>query len=569
MAKPSTTNQQKKLRKFIKRRHPEYERMLPHWEFLCATYEGGREWFRPNLFRYIKEGDQEYCDRLGRAYRFNHSREVVDLVNKYIFKMAIDRSEDAPDSVKKFWKQATLNGMSMRDFMQEVSRKTSIFGRIWVVIDNDAPSDTLTKADEKDVNTYAYIVDPTSMLDMSYDDREQLVWALVHEQERDDSDPLNSSGEIIDRFRLWEREQYTIFKIVPKNGKKPAIRISADAGGQAVKDLADRARAGELGELGTVTVEEYEDYNIIAEPPQAHGFGEVPIIPCDHLINRALYWSPSLISDIAYLDRAVANYLSNLDAIIQDQTYSQLVIPAQGIIPGEDAHDKLIEMGTKRVFTYNGEGGGAPSFISPDVKQAELILSVIAKIINEIYHTAGLAGERTKDDNSQGVDNSSGVAKAYDFERVNSMLAAKSDSLELIEHRIATFVAKWNGETLPVPEDVNGDPLRIVSYPDNFDVRSLYDEFEIAARLSLIEAPDTVRRHQMTMMVNKLFPQLKKDLLDKIKKEIEDWPPEPVVPDPVTGKQSFNQDGKLSQSKNETVMSDAANNSLANKLVNS
>ena len=49
--------------------------------------------------------------------------------------------------------------------------------------------------------------------------------------------------------------------------------------------------------------------------------------------SESPYFSPSLIDDIAYLDRAVANYLSNLDAIIQDQTFSQLAIPVQSLLP--------------------------------------------------------------------------------------------------------------------------------------------------------------------------------------------------------------------------------------------
>ncbi len=99
--------EQRKLKKFLERRHPEYAEMLPHWEFLEDCYEGGREWFEKNIFRYIKEGESEYSDRLQRAYRFNHTREVVDLVNKYLFKMEISRSQDAPESVKRFWKEAT------------------------------------------------------------------------------------------------------------------------------------------------------------------------------------------------------------------------------------------------------------------------------------------------------------------------------------------------------------------------------------------------------------------------------------------------------------------------------
>ncbi|MCV5137544.1 hypothetical protein OFB61_23255, partial [Escherichia coli] len=122
--------------------------------------------------------------------------------------------------------------------------------------------------------------------------------------------------------------------------------------------------------------------------------------------SESPYFSPSLIDDIAYLDRAVANYLSNLDAIIQDQTFSQLAIPVQSLLPGDENHTKVLEMGTKRVFTYDSEGGNQPFYLSPDPKQAQMIITTIKTVINEIYHSVGVAGERTKQDNAQGIDNS-------------------------------------------------------------------------------------------------------------------------------------------------------------------
>jgi hypothetical protein len=89
---------------------------------------------------------------------------------------------------------------------------------------------------------------------------------------------------------------------------------------------------------------------------------------------------------------------------------------------------------------------------------------VINKIINEIYHTVGLAGERTKQDNAMGIDNSSGVAKAYDFERVNAALG---------EGRCTAG-----------------------------------------------------GREQMKTMIDKLFPQLAKDIKAKMLAELKDWPPD-------------------------------------------
>lgn len=479
------TDEQKRLKALISRRHPEYEDNVKHWDFLEDTYEGGREWFNENIFRYIKEGDKEFADRVNRAYRFNHSREVVDLINKYLFKQSISRNEeDAPNSVKAFWKNAAKNGMSIKDLMRQVSKKTSMVGRVGVVIDNTASSSgVLSKADEKaaGVRTYAYIVGPEQLLDYSFDERGSLNWVLIRECVRDDADPMTSSGEEIDRYRLWTKTDWKLYEERKQGRRKVVVLI-------------------DQGE---------------------HNLGEPPVVLADNTIADEEYCATALIDDIAYLDRAVANYLSNLDAIIQDQTFSQLAMPAQNMLPGEDNYTKMVEMGTNRIFLYDGEGGAKPFYLSPDPRQAELILAAINKIIGEIYHTVGLAGERTKQDNAVGIDNSSGVAKAYDFERVNALLSAKADSLEVVENKVARIVAKWNGEE--IAEDVT-----LISYPDNFDTRGLYDEFDISARLMLVEAPKSARREQMRSLLDKLFPQLAKDIRTKMESELKDWPIDPI-----------------------------------------
>lgn len=485
LANTPQTDEQKRLKALIARRHPEYEENSEHWKFLEDTYEGGRDWFEDNVFRYIKEGDQEFGDRVKRAYRFNHSREVVDLINKYLFKQAIMRNEaDAPSSVVAFWKKATKSGLTIKDQARQISKKTSMVGRVGVVVDNTAPdAPVVSKADEKKagVRTYSYIVGPDQLLDYSFDEGGALNWVLIRECARDDADPYTSSGEERDRYRLWTKTDWKLYEEQTQGRRKVVVLV---------------------------------DENV-------HNLGVVPVILADNIIGDENYEAQALIDDIAYLDRAVANYLSNLDAIIQDQTFSQLAMPAQNVLPGEDNYTKLLEMGTKRIFLYDGEGGAQPFYLSPDVKQAELIVTVVNKIIGEIYHTVGLAGERTKQDNAVGIDNSSGVAKAYDFERVNALLAAKADSLEVIENKVAYLVALWNGEEAQIKED-------LVTYPDNFDTRGLYDEFDIAARLMLIEAPDSIRREQMTMVLDKLFPQLASDLRKKMEAELKDWPIDPV-----------------------------------------
>jgi hypothetical protein len=476
-------DRQKQLKHLIARRHPLYAAMSTHWEFLAQTYEGGREWFSDkNIFRYIKEGQQEFNERLQRCYRFNHTREVVDLLNKYLFKQNITRSTDAPLSVQEFWKRSTKNGLGIRDFVRQCGRKASIMGRIGVVVDNNAAgAKIVSKADEKKANvrTYAYILTPSQLLDYSWDEDGNLAWVLVREIARDDADPMTSSGNEKPQFRLWTKTDWKLYEERGTNRRVEVVEIGS-------------------GE---------------------HSLGEVPVILHDHIITDEEYTSPALIDDIAYLDRAVANYLSNLDAIIQDQTYSQLTMPAQNVMPGDDNYNTMLKMGTNRVFLYDGEGTHKPEYIAPDPKQAQMILAMVNKIIGEIYHTVGMAGERTKQDNAMGIDNSSGVAKAYDFERVNALLQAKADSLEVLENKIARLVGKWNGET--VTEDY-------VSYPDNFDTRGLYDEFDIAGRLMLVDAPKLVRQKQMELVIDKLFPQLAKDIREAMIADLENWPVDPV-----------------------------------------
>lgn len=495
----SLPTEQKELLALVDRRHPSYAERSGHWRFCRATYDGGRDWFPDNIFRYHKEGDTEFKDRIARAYRFNHTREVVRLVTKYIFKSGVIRNTDeAPKEIKRFWKKATLKGAAIDQLMRRVSDLSSIYGRVWVVIDSAVPETVVSRADElkSDASLYAYTVTPEDMLDLSWDDAGKLIWALWRMTHRDAADPVNSSGEVVPRYALWTRDGYAILE---ERTKKV---------GRQVKREIVVIRQGD------------------------NPIGVVPCFPVDEQESDDPYDVGGLIGDIAYLDRAVANYLSNLDAIIQDQTFSQLVMPAQGLAPGEDDHKKALEAGTKRIFTFDGEAG-RPEFISPDASQAGVILAWVNKIIAEIYHSIGMAGERTKQDNAVGIDNSSGVAKAYDFERVNSLLATKADSLERAEDEALKLAALWLGIELPKDEGDQGDEHKdLVKYPDSFDVRSLYDEFEIAENLSLLEAPDEVRREQMRALVAKLFPRHPAAKLDAMAKAIDAWPPEPPVVEP-------------------------------------
>lgn len=478
------------LAAFYGRRHPEYDNNVEHWRFFRSCYDGGRAWFEKNIHRYHKEGPTEFAERKERAYRFNHTREVVDLVQKYLFKGKVARNTDeAPEEVKAFWKNATLSGLDIGQLIRTSSTANSQTGRVAIVIDNNMPAvsegKVLSKAEVKNLKArvYGYVVQTEDILDYAWDEEGDggLLWIKLAERVRLDRDPINDTGDVVQQVRLWTRDQWVLY------------RVRLEGKGKSQKEV----------------VEEVER--------RTHGLGVVPVILHDHMIGDFPYHVPGLIEDIAFLDRAVANYLSNLDAIIQDQTFSQLAIPSQALPPGEDPMEKALNVGTKRIFVYDAGSGSTakPEFLSPDPKQAGVILDQINKIINEIYHTIGLAGERTKEDNSVGIDNSSGVAKAYDFERVNSLLLSKATSCERVENKIVELVMLWHGK--PAPEE------KLVTYPTTFDVMRLADDLIVAETLAKIEAPIVLRREHMKTVADGLFPQVKEDLRTKVDKDIDGW----------------------------------------------
>jgi hypothetical protein len=490
MTEMTIPTDQKSLKGLVDRRHPQYADKAEHWDFLYDTYQGTRAWFDANIFQFNREGAETYAGRIERAYRFNHTREVVDLVNKYLFKQAPLRKTDVSPELKQFRACATMSGLDLAEFERQVGRAASTFGRCYVVVDSNIPQGAISVAEAKRMGgqLYAYIVQPKNFLDCGYDNLGQYSWVLLQENRRDDNDPFTSSGEIEPHYRLWTRNQWALFNLNSK-GKV------------------------QLVEVGT------------------HDLGVVPVLKCDHIESDEKYAVPALIEDIAYLDRAVANYLSNLDQIINDQTFSQLTMPAQGILNGattdndpdnpdiEATRKKIVKLGTSQILLYDGEHGGKPEYISPDPRQANLIVTVVGKIINEIYHTVGLAGERTKADNSQGIDNSSGVAKAFDFERVNALLSAKANAMQAFSNRLETLVRIYAGEDLTLAD--RGEPT--VIYSMNFDVRNLIEDLTIANELALMSAPIEVRRVQMNAIVEKLWPLMPDADKKKLVKAIDEW----------------------------------------------
>ena len=75
------------------------------------------------------------------------------------------------------------------------------------------------------------------------------------------------------------------------------------------------------------------------------------------------------------------------------------------------------------------------------------------------------------------------------------------------------LVTAWMGDKLPEDDE-------LVAYPESFDIRGLTDEFSVAQNLQLLQAPDSVRRYQMEILIDKIFPNLPKEKMKEIEKDL-------------------------------------------------
>ena len=454
------------MAEILTRTHPLYAKYVNLWNFYSESYVGGEDYFSKHLIKYYKEGDSSYENRLKRAYRENYCKSVIDIINSYLFKETPTRHL-GDERLEKFFQNIDGHGKDITQFMKSASIVSSIFGRVYIVTDKTKlPQEQLTgtRADDLKTTCYSYLVSPSSVRDVAFDEFGRIKWIIIDEQVRDDDDPFESSGDLKTQTRLWTKDGWYLYD-----------------------------------EKGAVKEQGKYDF----------GFPPVTYIDTGEKIDS--YNGTSVISDIAYMDKAIFNSLSRLDHIISDQTFSQLIFPIEGLIIEEILRDselkeKFMKLAIGNILFYSAQTEAKPEYISPDASQAKVILEVIKHQIRQIYASIGLQPPDTESTNY-----TSGVSKQYDFDKLNKLLAGKADNIEMAERQIVQSFNKWMG--------TNFDAT--INYPDDFDIRSLADEIILGQELMLLDISETFNKVVQKNITKKALPREGKDTIDKILKEIE------------------------------------------------
>lgn len=481
--KPQTPEvmESNRLKRIVARRHPDYVGNLAEWTFLRQSIEGGPDYVNNNLYKHPKENSEIYAARIKRASdnNFNICQLVMDNYEGFIFQIPPEAAAELPPAIVDFMNKADLEGKPLICLAQEVMHWMATYGVVTVCIDKpsaDMDPNELTAAQEADANLdpYAYVIHPTHLLDAKLD-KGEFCWALIQEDVRDDEDPWTSTGAIVTRWRLWERDQWTLISCA-------------------------RSKDGT------------EVYSAISGP---NDLGRVPLVQFCFTETKGLA-AKGLLRDIAHIARAVFNKTSLLDEIHYAVTFPQLAIPYTGEIFNEQGltpeGNTILTMGLHDVLPFPREAG-PPVYVSPEAGPSTQLETSIKGLVILALTLALLEGEAGQEGGRNG---GSGVSKAYVFEKLNRRLSNIADTLEQGFQNVIKMVALW----------LNIDPESLPpvawNFPDNFEVRSLAQEIADTIALLGADVPsDRFKRELFKQIVRKAFPKLDPKLLEEIDEEIE------------------------------------------------
>jgi hypothetical protein len=456
---------------FLDRRHPGWA-LEAHWRLCIQTFEGGPEWMAANLFRFHKEGKREFAERLKRAYRDNLSRDVCETFTAHLFKAGVSRDEEnAPPFLLDFIKRATRghNSQPLTDFMRGVSDKTNAVSPCYLLVDMpSADGAPATLADEQamGLEPYVYALWPTDVLNYGITPDGDFTWALIREDFVDDSDPRADEPASEERYRLWTREDWQLYRKL------------------------DKAPGFELIET------------------QAHPLGVVPLVRVVHKEHDSVYRGIGLIDEIVYKDRAIANNESRLDCIIADQTFSTLWMPDAGLIANterdaEGKRQRMIAAATNRISMFHDKAQHVPFYLAPDAAQAGIIVDLIERLRAQIWEDALLGSENRE---KSGGPKTATEAE-FDFEKLNGALADNAANMEAAERRVLKLVALWKRATVP------GEMIAQLSrYPRKFNVQALIDSLsELLGFQKFPQFGETFWTKALSRIATRYLPDLTDD----------------------------------------------------------
>lgn len=414
------------------------------YKLLNAAYNGDGG-FRDGsyLIQHPREATEKYEMRKKLSHYLNYTKPCVDAHVSPIFKtLAVrDYKGVASKAWEVFSRDVDFLGTSIDRLMKKAGYVAKLNGVAYIVMD---------MAEDLEINNFA---------DMEQD-RGKLPYAFVVDAVSVVEVKLDKFGRII-KFVFTEPD--------PDNQYQPAVRTMTPEGWMLKTSKGEKKG---VWNLGCVPV--------------------APLYSKQHRSNDA--FPPSEFESIARTNLAIFNMSSWLSDILVNQTFSILTYPSNN----EDA----IEIGTNNALAYPADSSHAPAFIAPSSEPANILITQISALQQEIYRMAVVV-------NVTGVHSQqSGEAKAWDYEATNQILSDFADMVEGAEKQVARLFSIWTGADLEYK----------VSYPSDFKISEVEQELANAEVAKGLNFGDEFNLQVFKRVLTAYLPELPDEEFDKMVK---------------------------------------------------
>lgn len=392
-----------------------YNPIKDNYDLLDNAYKGSGGFVDGSyLVPHVRETPDKYSRRQALSYYANYVAPVVNSLVDPIFRKSAIRDWDGrkieSTMFSNFQKDVDRRGTKIAKFMKRAAKIAQLHAVCFIVVDN-VPELALNIADaiKNRQYPYAYTVRPKQV--KSYQ--------------------CNKSG-------ILTSITYEIY--------------SKQATGSLVTKITERW-------TWTETTWKREADGNTSEGE--HKLGVLPVIPLFSTDTDDGDMMPiSEMVSIARTNLAIFNISSELRELLRNQAFAILTYPVTKNVDKTNL-EKLVT-GTENMLGYDGEGRSAPSFIAPPADQAALLQNELQRLVEEIYRMASLTsvvGVQQK---------ASGVAKEWDFEQTNQVLADLSDNCENAEISMAKLFELWTNTTIDY----------VCNYPDDFGIVDILSKLE-------------------------------------------------------------------------------------------
>jgi hypothetical protein len=439
-------------------KHKLYESNIDRWEYYYNSYFGGQDYQRSGYLRkYLAEendGFNEYAKRLATTPLDNHCRSVIDTYTSFIWRETPQREFGSlanNPALELFLKDADLEGRSYDAVMREATTLANVYGHVLLMLDKPA-SEAATLAQElaEGIRPYLVVITPDNIVDWEWERKSNGRYEITMLKLKEFED------EDVTVYRIWEREQVSVYEV--------------------------DENAGEM--------------KLLEQYPNQMGH-----IPATFLYGQRSYdrgIGISQIADIADVQKAIYNELSELEQVIRISNHPTLVM-TEGVDASAGAGAVIV------IEDTDIDPSLKPYMLQPSSQSIGSILQSIETKIGMIDRMANLSSMR-----STSRATASGVSLKIERELLNVKLAQIADNLEICEEQLLSHFGHFYGI------EYDG----VIDYPDNFDMTDTYTELDFLLKASAAPVSSAQYKTEIAKQIARIVVE-DEEQMDTIIREIE------------------------------------------------